>query len=202
MTHYTEEHGDNKYTRDCALALYHMPDAVALQPGERRDTRFAIPMPYSAPLTLAGQRVWLRTSLDIEFAIDPKDRDPIQVSPGPLQQRILDAMQHLGFHAVRAKCEKSYLGRDVPFVQEIEMKPYSGAFRGRLDEVDVVMLPYPGGIDLILEVDRRARGLGSWLAELVDADESRFRLRFTDADLNAPPSDWIARIERSISAGA
>jgi sporulation-control protein len=78
----------------------------------------------------------------------------------------------------------------------------SGPFRGRLDEVDVVAWAGPGTLEVLLEMDRKARGLGSLFAEMLELDESRTRLTFTDRDLAQPAAEWAARIQRTIEGHA
>ena len=151
---------------------------------------------------MGSQRCWLSTSLEVEGALDPNDRDEISVVPTPLQTRLMEAMMQLGFQVRQARCEKSRLGRGVPFVQEIEMRPVSGPFRGVLDEVDVITWAGPGTLEVMLEVDRKARGLGSLFAEMLEMDESRLRLEFSDADLAQSVAQWAARIQGAIQSHA
>lgn len=201
-TDYVQEHDEHKSTHTHALGRYRIPQAVRVEPGSQQQIPFTIEVPWGAPLSLGSQRCWLTTRLEVEGAIDPKDRDEISVRPTPLQARLLEAMQALGFQVRQARCEKSRLGRGVPFVQEIEMRPVSGPFRGVLDEVDVISWPAPGTLEVLLEVDRKARGLGSLFAEMLEMDESRLRLSFSDADLAQGAAQWAARIQGAIQSHA
>lgn len=197
-TDYVDEDGDFSTTRTHALGAHRIPGPIRVAPGGRQEIPFAVEVPWGAPLTLGTQRSWMATRLDVEGAVDPRDRDELRILPTPLQARLLDAMQELGFRLRAARNERSRLGRGLPFVQEIEMRAAVGPFRGRLDEVDVIAWPGPGSLDVVLEVDRRARGLGSLLAELAELDESRVRVAFTDADLAHPASEWAARLRAAI----
>jgi len=197
-TDYVDEHDDFSTTHTHAMGLHRIPAPIIVPPGSRKEIPFAIEVPWGAPLTLETQRSWLATRLDVESAVDPKDRDELRIRPTPLQGRLLEAMQELGFRIRQARCEKSRLGRGLPFVQEIEMRAAAGPFRGRLDEVDVVAWAAPGSLEVLLEVDRRARGLRSLLSELAGGDESRIRVVFTDAELAQPVSQWVARLRAAI----
>jgi len=201
-TDYIREHDDHKVTHTHSLGRYRIPQAVTVEPNGSQEIPFEIEVPWGAPFTVGSQQVWLKTNLDIAGAVDPTDRDPIRVEPSPLQARLLEAMQLLGFSVRNARCEHSRLGRGVPFVQEIEMRPGSGPFRGRLDEVDVITWAGPGTLEVIFEVDRKARGLGSFFAEMLELDESRLRLNFTDADLAHSASAWAGDIQRAIESHA
>ncbi|MCI5136362.1 MAG: sporulation protein SpoOM, partial [Candidatus Electrothrix sp. AW2] len=48
---------------------------------------------------------------------------------------------------------------------------------GRRDEVELVPLVRDDGLEVLMQVDRKARGLGDLLAEVMGRDESN--LRFT-----------------------
>ncbi len=51
-------------------------------------------------------------------------------------------------------------------------------------------------IEVLLQVDRRARGLGGFLSEALDMDESFVRLTFTDRDVLSIESTLKQTIER------
>jgi sporulation-control protein len=199
-TNYIQEHDDHKSTHTHALGRHRIPQAVRVEPNASQTIPFEIDVPWGAPLTLGSQQVWLKTELEVEGALDPTDRDPLRVEPSPLQARLLEAMQLLGFHVRAARCEKSRLGHGVPFVQEIEMVPSSGPFRGRLDEVDVIAWAGPESLEVLLEVDRKARGLGSLFSEMLEMDESRLRVSFTQDDLGLPASQWASHLQSAMES--
>lgn len=100
---------------------------------------------------------------------------------------IFDALASLGFQLRKVECEYARRrGRSYPFVQQFEFVPTT-YFRGQLDELEVIFYPHESGLDLWLEVDRRARGFGGLLAEALDDDESRLRVAFAPDFLAAGP---------------
>lgn len=201
-TDYEEERENYKANHTHSLGRYRIPQRVRVEPNSSQEIPFEIELPWGAPLSLGAQAVWLKTTLDVEGALDPKDRDALRVAPSPLQERLLEAMGHLGFQIHTGRCEKSRLGRGLPFVQEIEMRPVSGPFRGRLDEVDVVAWAGPGSLEVLLEVDRKVRGLGSLFAEMMEMDETRLRMHFTDQDLSFSAAQWATQIHAAIEQHA
>ena len=108
------------------------------------------------------------------MAFDLSDSDSVIIHPNHTMRLILDSMEHLGFYMREAENEElpHRLRRRLPFGQELEFVVSSGEFRGRFDEVELVMFPSEDSVDLILQIDRRARGLGSFLSEAVGTDES------------------------------
>jgi sporulation-control protein len=108
------------------------------------------------------------------MAIDPSDSDSITVRPNRTMRSVLDSMTSLGFRMKDAENEELpyRLRRRLPFGQELEFVAGSGEFRGRFDEVELVMFPSADSVELFLQIDRRARGLGSFLSEAAGTDES------------------------------
>ncbi len=50
--------------------------------------------------------------------------------------------------------------------------PGSGTFEGRLDEVELVTMVCDDGLKVLMQVDRKARGISGLLAEALGRDES------------------------------
>lgn len=201
MTDYEQESDDHKYRVDFTLAEFRIPEAFTLRPNEERGFDFSIHLPASTPVSIGQQKVWLKTGLDIAGAVDSADKDPLQVQPTPLMGRVLSGMEHLGFRLNRANCEKGR-GTGVPFVQEFEFKPQGGAYRGRLDEVDVVFHVYDGSLDVLLEVDRKARGLAGFFESAMNMDERYVRVHFDDTDLAYGADAFAQQLDRAIAPHA
>jgi sporulation-control protein len=98
----------------------------------------------------------------------------------------MQAVEGLGFRL--REVETIYAprlgGAQSPFVQELEYVPQSGAYRGRLDELEVIFLRQHGGsVELLLQVDRRAVGLFGRFAEAMEMDESFVRVTVSEHDI-------------------
>ncbi len=167
-------------TRTHSLCKQVVEESFTIQPDEVREIPFSMELPASAPLSIGKTETWLTTNLDIDSALDKQDKDFITVTATPAQQALFNAMVNLGFILREADCEGSskLKSEGLPFVQEFEYVPDdSGSFAGRLDEVELVPLVRDDGLEVLMEVDRKARGLGGLLAEVMGRDESN--LRFT-----------------------
>ncbi|WP_028544738.1 sporulation protein [Paenibacillus taiwanensis] len=179
MTQYLKESNDHKHWVNCELARYRVSEAFTLQPNEQRDFPVHIILPQQTPLTIGKAPVWLKTELDIASAVDPSDHDRIEIVPSVEQSIVIDALNRLGFRLRKAECEHApRLGHSYPFVQEFEFVPTS-YFRDELDELEVIFYPTEHQLELLLQIDRRARGLGGWLSEAMDTDESFVRYRLS-----------------------
>ncbi|MFC4356900.1 sporulation protein [Halobium salinum] len=172
-----------------------LTDGFTVEAGAEKTIPATVEIPFHTPVTLGNVDVWVETELDIARAVDPEDRDSLDVRPTPRMRALFDAMERLGFRLHTADCEADPYGRYVSgrrFVQEFEYRPDGGAFAGRLDEVELVLDPGPDALTAYAEVDRR----GGLLSELADADESRTELTVTTTDVDRLVDDVEATLER------
>lgn len=188
MTQYIKEHDDRKFTENYALAKFRVSSRMTVRAQESIEVPFAFELPLETPATIGGQPVWLRTGLDIEMAVDPSDDDAIRVRPHPHAEAVLAAAEMLGCRLKNARCEYARYGRgSVPFVQEFEFYP-GPQFGRRMTELELVFFPRPDGLDVLVEVDRRARGLAGLFEQAFDLDERKQVLRLGRAELSAGPN--------------
>lgn len=187
MTTYLQEMNDTKIHKNSEISSIRVSQPLTIGVEEFKEIPFSFVLPGNTPLTLGRTPVWIKTAADIQSAVDPTDADHIQVEPSDHQQTVLDAIDTLGFRLKNA--ESLYAPRmraALPFVQEFEWVPTSGRYRGRLDELELIFLNNrPDGVDLLLQIDRKATGFMSMLAESMDADESFVRLSLNANELNA-----------------
>lgn len=174
---------DEEGYRRADIDRFTLADGVTVQPDTEETREATIDIPYGTPVTLGNIQVWVETELDIDMAVDPEDKDYLDVQPTPRLQAALDAMDDLGFSLRTAECEADPYGRygSGRFVQEFDFRPGSGPFRGDVDEVELVAQPGPETLKLFVEIDRRA-GL---LSEMADTDERKARLTVESADVAA-----------------
>ena len=200
VTQYKREVEDSTVTEECKLLKYCLSERFSLQPKEEKVIAFSFPIPEETPLTIGNQPVYLRTGLDISTAIDPKDTDYIQVYPHPLMQAVLDALEHLGFQLYKVDCQYNpHFGGRYPFVQEFEFRPV-GKYQGSLDELEVIFSLYSNALDVFLEIDKRARGFGGFLAEAFDMDERYMRFQVTPDYLEDSVGELEAMIDDIIQS--
>lgn len=183
QTHYKRESGDNTVTETGTIERIPVSGHAVLK-GQKEELPFSFRLPYDTPLSVGRTSVWVRTALDVKMAFDPSDSDKITVRPNRTIEAVFDAVKDLGFVLHEADNEElpHRLRRRLPFGQEFEFKARSGEFRGRLDELEMVLFPEEGSVDVIFQIDRRARGLGSFLSESLGTDESYAGVTITDED--------------------
>jgi sporulation-control protein len=184
-TQYVKEHNNSKTNVEATLAKFLLAEKFTAEAEKVYEFPVSFQIPAFTPVTTGRTPVWIHTGLDIKEALDPTDEDRLQIKPHPHSAIVLDAVNQLGFRLREVSCEHApHYGRvnGLPFVQEFEFVPTS-MFRGQLDELEIIFYPDDNGVGLLMEVDRKARGLAGLFAEALDADERFVRLRFERSDL-------------------
>lgn len=163
--------GDQEYQADEIIAQTVINGPIPL--GRDHAFRFGLDLPPFTPVTSLGghNHVWVGTDLDVPWAVDPSDRDPLVVYPSRPQANVLQAMEQLGFRLKKVDIEARSAWRGRKWVQEFEFRP---AHHGsRWDEIEIVFEGQRGNkLDLMVQLDRAARGLGGFLMEMSGTDES------------------------------
>ncbi|MEV5551507.1 sporulation protein [Streptomyces sp. NPDC052309] len=161
--------------------------------GEQRSAPFSVPLPWETPVTeLHGQGLGIalgvRTELGVAGAKDKGDLDPLAVRPLPVQEAILEALGQLGFGFKSADLELGHIrgtGQQLPFYQEIELTP-PPPYAHQVNEVELTFLAGPGGMEVVLEADKR----GGFFSEGHDA-----LTRCTVSHHGVEQIDWNAEVE-------
>ncbi|WP_174615098.1 sporulation protein [Virgibacillus ihumii] len=181
MTEAAREIDDKKVYEKLKLETFTIGNSFTIGVGEKKELDFDFTLPVHTPPTVGKTGVWIQTGMDVPNAVDPKDRDFIKVAPHQNMETILEAFtSQLGFRLKSAEMEYSKRYR---YVQEFEFLP-GGEFRGDLDELEVMFFMHENRVDLVVQVDRRAKGLGGLFAEALEMDESFVRVSFTDTEIN------------------
>jgi sporulation-control protein len=181
-TTYQRAIDDSTVQEECVLVNYHLLERFQIQPKQEMSIPFSFQLPYETPLTLGNHPVYIRTGLDIKIAIDPGDCDSLEIRPHPLMQAVFQALKELGFNLHRSTCQHAHhFNGPFPFVQELEFRP-TGQYRDRIDELEVIFRLHPDALEVLVEIDKRTRGLGGLLADAFDLDERYVRFDVTPSD--------------------
>ncbi len=164
-----------------------------LAEGEQRSVPFSVTLPWETPVTeLHGQSLGVvlgvRTELSVAGAKDKGDLDQLIVAPLPVHEAVLEAFGGLGFGFRSADLEYGRIGgtgQQLPFYQEIELTP-SPRYAQQVDEIELTFLANPGGMEVVLEADKR----GGFLSPGHDA-----LTRFNVSHEGVGHQDWPAIVD-------
>lgn len=183
-TNYEKEYDDKTTTVETVVQRFLLNVDRIVDSKDNITLPFSFVLDYNCPITKGKSKVWLSTRLDIENAIDSMDTDAITIKPSKEIDTVLSCIKNLGFKLKSTKniFDKHRLSK-YKYVQEFEYIPTASPFRGKLDELEVVIVGNNNGLSVILEVDRKIRGLGSFISEKLSLDESLVRIDFTYNEL-------------------
>ena len=188
-TRYRTEEGYEEVDVD----RFTLAEGLTIEPEQEEIRDVSIEIPDRTPVTIGNVDVWIETELDIDLAIDPEDKDFLDVRPTDRLRTVFDAMEELGFSLHTAECEADPYGRytGARFIQEFEFRVQSGPFHGDLDEVELVAQPGPDALELFVEIDRK----GGLLSEMTDTDERTTRVTITSPEQSSVRQQLRREIE-------
>ncbi|CAN7398633.1 sporulation protein [Paenibacillus sp. LjRoot153] len=173
------------HTETVVIANILLGESFVFEPGESIEIPFHFLLPHETPISIGVSPIWISTGMDVDNAVDPSDRDDIEVLAHPYTSVIFEALEELGFHLRKAENEY-YPQRDyhLPFIQNFEFVPYqNGEYRSSVEELELVFYPDENGVEVLLEFDRRTRGFSGLLSDMLDTDESHHRYYFSCEEL-------------------
>ncbi|MBV7697539.1 sporulation protein [Streptomyces sp. TRM70350] len=182
------EHDGGESEGVVAFERFTVGGGFRLGAGQRHSVPFTVALPWETPVTeLYGQHLGVvlgvRTELAVAGAKDKGDLDQLNIAPLPVQEAILEALGQLGFGFRSADLEYGRVGgtgQQLPFYQEIELTP-APQYAGQVNEIEVTFLANPGGMEVVLEADKRGGLLSSGRDALT---------RFTVAHDGVEHQDW------------
>lgn len=146
-------------------------------------------LPFNIPISTSYTKYQIRTNLDMPNALDAKDIDEIIIRPNHYVQCLLDAIGLLGF---RSKAESgSFNGR----FQLFEYVP-TKLLKGKLDELEVYFEAQEDRVNIMLQIDKKVRGLFASVIDDLDLDERHVSFCLSEDQLGSSQqtADILARI--------
>lgn len=183
-----ETRGDEKVYSEIVLASARL-DPGRIGAGTARTLPFRIAVPPSAPLSVGSTATSLRTRLDVARAVDPRDSDRVLIRPSRAMSAVFQGLEQAGFRLAETEVEYNPR-RQNPFVQEFDFRPRAARDWG-IEEVEISFVPAPGGVEVVLTVDRR----GGFFTM---GRERTARFRVHEAQIDR--LDMAAELRRAIGA--
>lgn len=145
-------------------------DKMTLKPGEEVSIPVQFKVPLHIPISKGRTQYYLLAGLDINQAIDPKDRHPVTILPNRYMKMVFEALSMLGFEEKRGFGD--YNGR----YQEFEYVPTTFMAK-ELDEIEI--FPFTREQELSLAIHIDTLGLfGSFIGDIDEERYVRFRLPY------------------------
>lgn len=104
---YIRESDDKKYTDSACIEKILISDPFVIKENEVKQFPVTFELPIDTPLTIGNTRVWVATGLDIKNAVDPKDKDYLEVSPNEMMESVFSTLERIGFKLRKAECEQA-----------------------------------------------------------------------------------------------
>ncbi|MFI7139426.1 sporulation protein [Streptomyces massasporeus] len=200
------EHSEGESEGVVAFERFTVGGGFRLGADQQRSIPFTVTLPWETPITeLYGQGLGIvlgvRTELAVAGAKDKGDLDQLNIAPLPVQEAVLEALGQLGFGFKSADLEYGRIGgtgQQLPFYQEIELTP-APQYAHQVNEIEVTFLAGPGGVEVVLEADKR----GGFFSGGHDA-LTRFTVGHHDSrDWTTEVDGWIRQlVEHRASHGS
>ncbi|SIS64370.1 sporulation protein [Salimicrobium flavidum] len=195
MTEAVQEVNERKVKEKVSLEKYKISDQLFIGAGENKEIPFTIQLPLHTPASFERLPIWFETGVDIPMALDPEDRDPIDLKPHPHIEKVIEALENqLSFRLREVEMEYS---KRHGFVQEFEFSA-GGEYHDYLEELEAIFFISQDKLDVMLEVDRRARGLGGLFSEALEMDESRSKVTFKSEEFNGSVENIADKLKQTI----
>jgi sporulation-control protein len=196
---------ENKLRHEPIADMY-VGGQLAIYPGKQKTKTVEIQIPYGTPLASESTEVWFDTSLDIDWALDPSDRDVLEVVPSPRQEVLFEAFEILDYeHVGSASRLTTSNGFDWGCIQRLDFRPPSDE-DVPFDTLGVIWRMTDERVDLIFKPDGE-RFLWSLikgfqgevtLQEFKGVDESLETLTYDDDDPEKLAAELAVLIERRL----
>jgi sporulation-control protein len=155
------ETDDVTYYEPNLIYKHRVTGAFKIHKGEDRQFPFEFNIPLEVPVTVLGPyklssiKLYVKTDLDIENALDKADKDYLEIEPLPTMVNFLNALLNLGFEFHKADVELGRLpGSSYNFYEEIEFYGSRSRFP-KIKELEVTFLAQPNEVIVVLEMDKK-----------------------------------------------
>ena len=137
------------------VAEFVTAESTTVPAGESQTISTALTIPPWTPITREDCQVWLKTGLDVSWAVEPSDEDDLDITPGRYVVSLFAAVEALEFEYEGSEIRDPAWLDDWPFVQAFRFTPTTEPYRSDVDSLTVVAQPREADLKTVLEIDRR-----------------------------------------------
>lgn len=137
---------------------------------------FQFRIPEIIPISCVNTKFYFKTNLDIESALDQKDKDYVEILPSGMYKTFLDGLNQLGCHI-----QTDYYDGRTQTLRLIA----THWMAGKLDELEfkIDISSITQSIHGTCEIDKKTRGLLGAITDALDLDEYEGRFYFGENTL-------------------
>lgn len=145
-------------------------EAFTIYAHEEKKIPFHITIPYHTPISINSSfPIWLETSLGIDNAIDPEDKDYIVILPSKIIVDCVHSLESLGFYVKEVDIEESRIF-EWGYIQEFEFKPQNHNYS--VKEIELIFRESEQFLDVFINKESKSAFL-----EMFDLEESHYKFR-------------------------
>jgi sporulation-control protein len=158
---------------------------------------FRIQTPFELPLTVVNGQyampyngLYIRTAMDIVYALDAADSDRFDVEPHAAMDMVLQAVEYLGFDLYKVDIKQGQLeGSQMPFFQGFEYHAYRTAYGNHVEALEIIFLGRHTECEVVVRMNAKSSFIG-----FGDDKYSRFLIPYSGYE----QMDMATAIDRAI----
>lgn len=155
-----------------------LTESFTIAPDEVKFLEVVLDIPSVMPVTMNQTRVWIQTGLDIDWSLDPSDKDYIRIEPNKNFETLQGALHMLGFELEKDTCVEAPAGVPWDFIQEFDYRPRGGPFSRSIERLELVVVPRRERSAVIIDINHRSNPI----SELLKLDTSEALFQVPDGD--------------------
>jgi sporulation-control protein len=137
------------------VAEFKTAESTTVPAGESLTITTDLTIPSWTPITRGDSKVWLKTGLDVSWAVEPSDEEDLEIVPGPYVEGLFAAVDELGFDYRGSELREPAWLEDQPFVQAFTFGPTTERYRADIDDLTFVCHPREEDLKTVVEIDEK-----------------------------------------------
>ncbi len=137
------------------VAEFVTAESTTVPAGESQTVSTELTIPPWTPISREDCRVWLKTGLDVSWALEPSHETDLEITPGRFVVSLLAAVEELGFDYQGSEIREPMWLEEWPFVQAFRFTPTAEQYRSDIDAVTIVCQQRDADLKTGLEIDER-----------------------------------------------
>ena len=186
MTYYNDVFNGAKRKTKYSIGKLELKESFIVKENENFSDKFSIELPVNMPVSGYGyQKIWLETEYEINNAVDPTDKDNIEILPHLYIQKIIDILKsEFSINLQNIENESNeYLTGDFPFVQKYIFSTKKSSLKKFYDRIDMIFFIEDSKLNTFVIFDLHPRNITGLYKEISNNDISTTTIEFSNTEL-------------------